>query len=60
MTPYELADRDLRKARLSLSQAMKKPNVPDLEIKHLEELCMLRKLILEIVRKEGATDERAD
>lgn len=49
MTPCELAKRDLRKAELNLARAMVKPNVTESEIAHLEELRILRKIILERV-----------
>ena len=50
MTIYELAERDVRKAENSLAMAKKRPNVPEAELEHIEELCQLRKEILEIIR----------
>ncbi len=50
MTISELAERDLRKAEHSLVMAKKRPNVPEAELEHIEELCRLRKEILEIIK----------
>ena len=50
MSIYELAERDLRKAENSLAMAKKRPNVPAAELEHIENLCRLRKEILEIIR----------
>ena len=49
MSIYELAERDLRKAENSLAMAKKRPNVPVAELEHIENLCRLRKEILEIM-----------
>lgn len=54
MTALELAERDLRKAILNLEHAKNRPNVPILDIQHLEDLCDLREQIVEILReREG-------
>ena len=52
MTIYELAERDLRKAEHSLTMAKKRPNVPQAELEHIENLCRLRKEILEMIRSK--------
>ena len=51
MNVYELAERDLRKAKINLEQAQRRPNVPLLDLQHLEELCVLREQIVEILRE---------
>lgn len=51
MTILELAERDLRKAHMAHTTACAKPNVPAAELVHTLELVMLRKEILEIVRR---------
>ena len=51
MTVLELAERDLRKARINLEQAQNRPNVPMLEISNLARLCILREQIVEILRE---------
>lgn len=51
MNICELAERDLRKAENSLAMAKKRPNVPEAELAHIEELCALRKEMLEIIRR---------
>lgn len=54
MNVYELAERDLRKAKIKLEQASQRPNVPLLDLSHLAELCILREQIVEILReREG-------
>jgi hypothetical protein len=59
MSIYELAERDLRKAENSLAMAKKRPNVPAAELEHIENLCRLRKEILEIIKSEWiSVDER--
>ena len=52
MNIYELAERDLRKAEHSLAMAKKRPNVPEAELEHIENLCRLRKEILEMIRSK--------
>lgn len=52
MTPYELARRDFNKAEHNLMRASCKPNVPAEEIAHLEELYILRKIILERIGEQ--------
>lgn len=47
MTIYELTERDFRRACQNLENALKKPNVPASELKHLKELYRLRKEIFE-------------
>ena len=49
MTLYELAARDLKKAQISLANALKKPNVTETEIENLERLISYRKQILALV-----------
>ena len=49
MTAEELVKRDFRKSLGNLERAKRKPNVPQAELEHLEELCKLRKIILERV-----------
>ena len=51
MTIIELAERDFRRAKINLENARKKPNVPQSELEHLAELCVLRQHILELLRK---------
>ena len=54
MTVLELAERDLRKAKINLEHAQHRPNVPILDLQHLEEQCVLREQIVEILReREG-------
>ena len=54
MTVLELAERDLRKAKINLEHAQHRPNVPLLDLQHLEDLCILREQIVEILReREG-------
>ena len=53
MTIQELANRDLRKARLTLKNAEKTANLPRAELEHTEELVRLREQILSLVRKGG-------
>lgn len=50
MTIYELTERDFRKAKINLENAKKKANVPQTELEHLAELCILRR---EIFKKCG-------
>jgi hypothetical protein len=52
MTIYELAKRDLRRAENNLIMAMKRPNIPQAELEHLEELVDLRADILDLVEQE--------
>ena len=52
MTIYDLTERDLRRARINLENAEKRPNVPASELEHLKELYALRKEIYERIRKE--------
>lgn len=49
MNIYELAERDLRHATMHLNNAKHKPNVPDFELKHHEELVKLRTKIFRIL-----------
>lgn len=51
MTIYELTERDFRRAKINLENARKKPNVPQSELEHLAELCVLRKAILDSLNK---------
>lgn len=51
MTALELAERDLRKAHLAHTRACAKPNAPIDEIAHTLELVVLRKQIVEIIRR---------
>lgn len=51
MTPYELAERDLRKAEINLARALTKPNVTETEIENLERLRDLRAGIVEALNK---------
>lgn len=51
MTPYELVERDLKKAKLNLSQALRRPNIPQAELQHLEDLVGLRQYIFDVVRE---------
>ena len=59
MTALELAERDLRKIELSLSQARRRYSIPRAELAHIEELCKLRKEIVEIIRRAD-NEQRAD
>ena len=52
MTAYELAEKDLRKAKVSLANALKKHNVSATEIENLETCVKLRTEILERVRED--------
>lgn len=52
MTAYELAKRDFDKAEGNFERAKRKKNVPQFELEHLEELCKLRKEILERVMEK--------
>lgn len=52
MTIYDLTERDLRRAKINLENAKKRPNVPAAELQHLEALCTLRKEIFEKIRRE--------
>ena len=58
MTPIELAERDLKKVTRCLEQAQRKPNAPLSELKNLEELVLLRREILEMLRgiEKGGTE----
>lgn len=47
MNIRELAERDLKDVKRNLERAKTKQNVPQSEIEHLEELCVLRAKILE-------------
>lgn len=49
MTLYSLAQRDLKKAQISLEHALEKPNVSLTEINNLEQLVFYRKQILDLV-----------
>ena len=49
MTLYSLASKDLKKAQISLEQALKKPNVSLVEINNLEQLVFYRQQILDLV-----------
>lgn len=51
MTIYELTERDFRRAKINLEKARKKQNVPQSELEHLAELCVLRKAILDSLNK---------
>ena len=51
MTILELAERDFRKAKINLKNARERPNVPQSELEHLAELCVLRKAILDSLNK---------
>ena len=57
MTICELAERDLKKAQISLVQARKKPNVTNAEIENLERLCAARKTILNIIKQNCTEGE---
>ena len=48
-----LAERDLKKAEISLKRAKERPNAPQSELEHLEELCLLRRAILRAVERSG-------
>lgn len=50
MTIQELANRDLRKARLTLKNAEKTANLPRAELEHIRELVRLREQILWLVK----------
>ena len=49
MTVLELVQRDFRKAENALVAAMKRPNIPEKELAHIEHLLELRASIVEIV-----------
>ena len=51
MTIYELTERDFLRAKINFENAKRKPNVPQSELEHLAELCVLRKHIFEIMAK---------
>lgn len=51
MTILELAERDLRQAKINLEHAQQRPNVPLLDLRHLKDLCILREQIVEILRE---------
>jgi hypothetical protein len=50
MTVLELVERDFRRAENNLVAAMKRPNIPAEELKHIEQLVDLRAQIVELVR----------
>ena len=56
MNVYELAERDLRKAKINLEQAQRRPNVPLLDLQHLEDLCALREQIVEILQSQKQSE----
>ena len=49
MTVFELVRRDFSKAENALISAMKRPNIPEKELAHIEHLLELRGRIVEIV-----------
>lgn len=55
MTAYELAKRDFDKAEGNFERAKRKKNIPQSELEHLEELCKLRKTILERIMENDKT-----
>lgn len=55
MTLYSLAAKDLKKAQISLEQALKKPGVSLVEINNLEQLVFYRQQIFDLVG--GKTNE---
>ena len=57
MTAKELAEKDLKKARLNLARAMVRPNVSEVEIANLERQCALREEILNLLEKNNGTKE---
>jgi hypothetical protein len=53
MTIHELTERDFHRAKINLEKAKKKPNVPQSELEHLAELCVLRQHIFELCILKG-------
>lgn len=53
MDMCELIERDLRKARVNLVNASKRPNVTEKELEHLKELVALREQIFSVVAIKG-------
>ena len=52
MTVEELVKRDFNKVKGNFERAKRKKNVPQFELEHLEELCKLRKEILERIMEK--------
>ena len=60
MTYIELAERDLKKAKISLLNAWKKPNCTKEELENLHRLVDYRKLVCELINKEFTFTEESN
>ncbi len=52
MTALELAERDYKKSKINYLRSKERKNIDPEELKHLEELMLLRKQILQAVKHD--------